>query len=355
MLLSHFKLNAQPFGVTPDPEFLFLSPSHREAMASLVHGIVSGRGFTALIAEPGMGKTTLLFNLLHLLRDSAKTAFLFQTLCGPKEFLRALLLDLGIDEDTNDLTRMHAMLNECVLRASQKGRQLVVVVDEAQNLSERTLEVVRMLSNFETPNKKLMQLVLAGQPQFAEKLASEGLRQLRQRISVVARLAAFDEEQTRAYIEHRLRVAGFASAEPLFTYQAHRMIAEHSLGIPRNINNLCFNAMSLGCAMQRLTIDEAMIREVVRDLELVELMGRTPTLERSHSRKGNRRPLTVVKRESYVSSSTERGRMDAAVLDSPESRTSTLDEEEVPSDWEGTHVNRRRTSSREPVGQKANS
>jgi type II secretory pathway predicted ATPase ExeA len=272
MLLEYYKFAVEPFGVTPDPAFLFLSPTHREALASMLHGIRSGRGFTALIAEPGMGKTTLLFDLLRMLKGTATTAFLFQTLCGPREFLRALLDDLGIEGDGADFTRMHAQLNEFLLRESLLGRQLVVIVDEAQNLDEQVLEVVRMLSNFETANRKLMHVVLAGQPGLAEKLASESLSQLQQRISIVARLAPLNSEETREYIEHRLRVAGFTSGKPLFTNQAYAMIADHSRGIPRNINNLCFNALSLCCGLKCRTVNASVVRETIDDLDLRTLV-----------------------------------------------------------------------------------
>ncbi|HEY2548616.1 MAG TPA: AAA family ATPase [Candidatus Acidoferrum sp.] len=268
MLREHYKLALQPFGVTPDSRFLYLSATHREAMASLLYGIQSGRGFTALIAAPGTGKTTLLFNLLKILKKEVKAAFLFQTLCGPAEFLNALLTDLGIEDDGKNITRMQAKLNEYLLRESHQGRQVVVIIDEAQNLDEQVLEVVRMLSNFETANKKLLHMVLAGQPHLAEKLSSGRLTQLRQRISIVARLAPFNPHETREYIEHRLKLAGLASGKPLFTNQAYAMIAEQSLGIPRNINNLCFNAMSLGCALKRSTVDGLMVQEIISDLDL---------------------------------------------------------------------------------------
>src|SRR5215470_16026441 len=196
MFLDHFKLSVQPFGVTPDGRFLYLSQTHREALASLLYGIQSGRGFTALVAAPGMGKTTLLFRILSLMARNTKTAFLFQTLCAPEEFLGSLLADLEIENDSADLARMHAKLNAYLLQESRNGRQVVVVIDEAQNLDERVLEMVRMLSNFETPAKKLMHIVLSGQPQLAEKLASERLTQLRQRISVIARLAPLNAKET---------------------------------------------------------------------------------------------------------------------------------------------------------------
>ena len=271
MLLEHFKLAVQPFGVTPDARFLYLSQTHREALASLFYGIQAGRGFTALIAAPGMGKTTLMFHLLGLLMENAKTAFLFQTLCGPEEFLRSLLADLGIDDEGGDAVRMHAKLNAYLLQESKKGRQVVVVIDEAQNLDERVLELVRMLSNFETPGKKLMHLVLSGQPQLAEKLSSEQLTQLRQRISIIARLAPFNAQETREYIEHRLRVAGLQKDALIFSKEACALIATQSGGIPRNINNLCFNAMSLACALNKTQVDASMVQETINDLDLTTI------------------------------------------------------------------------------------
>jgi general secretion pathway protein A len=271
MLLEHFKLGVQPFGVTPDARFLYLSQTHREALASLFYGIQAGRGFTALIAAPGMGKTTLIFHLLGLLAENAKTAFLFQTLCGPEEFLRSLLADLGIDGQGGDSVRMHASLNAYLLHESKKGRQVVVVIDEAQNLDVRVLELVRMLSNFETPGKKLMHLVLSGQPQLAERLSSEQLTQLRQRISIVARLAPFNANETREYIEHRLRVAAGPTHKAIFSNEAYAMIAQQSGGIPRNINNLCFNAMSLACALNKDQVEASMVWETINDLDLTTI------------------------------------------------------------------------------------
>jgi general secretion pathway protein A len=345
MLLKHFKLDTQPFGVTPDPRFLYFGPSHREAMASLIHGILSGRGFTALIAEPGMGKTTLLFNLLDMLKGSAKTAFLFQTLCGPREFLRALLADLGIEESSNVITRMHAKLNEYLLQESRQGSQLVLVIDEAQNLDERTLEVVRMLSNFETSDKKLMQVVLAGQPQLAQKLASDRLSQLRQRISIVARLTAFNPEDTCAYIEHRLRVAGFVSNEPLFTNRAYEMIAEYSCGIPRNINNLCFNAMSLGCATRQVPLDDSVIQEVVQDLELEKPVPRGYPSKKILSREANRQPLPFVECEFPLTypGGSRRNSLVAALMKSPAYRAIEFARTQM---WPGWKVETESTSVR---------
>lgn len=285
MVLNFYKLAEQPFGVTPDPCFMYMTATHREAMASVLYAVKAGRGFSALIAEPGMGKTTVLFNLLLQLGDTAKTAFLFQSHDNPRNFLRNLLLDLGIDDDGGDMVRMQAKLNECLVRETGLGKHFVVIIDEAQNLDEAVLEVVRMLSNFETPREKLMHIILAGQPQLATKLASPEMLQLRQRVSIIARLDPFNAEETRAYIEHRLRVAQYRGESPLFTDRAVDLIHQHSGGIPRNINNLCFNALSLGCATQHRSINAATVEEVLRDLDLAPLSAVLPDAAEPLARK----------------------------------------------------------------------
>src|SRR5258708_6445528 len=151
MFLKHYGLREQPFGVTPDPRFLYFSPSHREALASLQYGIDCGRGFLGLIAKPGMGKTTLLFRLLEKLRASARTVFLFQTQCDSRGLLTSILADLGVNAPGQDIVQMQGQLNEILIREARTGAPLVLVVDEAQNLDDQVLETIRMLSNFETP------------------------------------------------------------------------------------------------------------------------------------------------------------------------------------------------------------
>jgi len=267
MVLNYYNLRDQPFGVTPDPRYLYSSASHREALASLTYGIRSRRGFMSLIAKPGMGKTTILFQLLSQLEGSARTVFLFQTLCSPKELLRDLLRDLGIADAAGDTGHMQEQLNRVLTAEARQGRRVVVVIDEAQNLEDSALELLRMLSNFETTSYKLMQIILAGQPQLREKLISPGLLQLRQRMSIFARLHPFNVEDTRLYIQHRLRVAGYDFKTPLFTPQAAALIAKYSEGIPRNINNICFNALSLGCVLKQKSIREEVVRECLADME----------------------------------------------------------------------------------------
>jgi general secretion pathway protein A len=275
MFLEYFGLIEQPFGVTPDPRFLHLGPKHREALASLVYGTETNRGFLALIAQPGMGKTSLLFQFLEGMRHKARAAFLFQTDCDSREFMRHLLTDLGIDATGMDFPGMHAALNQVLTEEMHAGRRFILVIDEAQNLEERVLESLRLLSNFETPWVKLMQIVIAGQPQLAKRLARPSMAQLRQRISSVIRLDPFTPEETNAYVDHRLWVAGY-SGPPLFTVGARLQIAEQSRGIPRNINNLCFNAMSLAYAMDVKQIDSKIVAEVIADLEIDSLLRDAP-------------------------------------------------------------------------------
>jgi general secretion pathway protein A len=270
MFLEYYNLVEQPFGVTPDSRFLYLGPKHREALASLVYGTESNRGFLALIAKPGMGKTSLLYHYLSYLREKARTAFIFRTDCDAREFIRHLLIDLGIDVAGMDLPAMHDSLNRLLTEEMRAGRRFVLVIDESQNLDEKVLESVRLLSNFETPWVKLMQIVLAGQPQLADRLASPSMAQLRQRVSMVIRIDPFTNQEVNAYIDHRLWVAG-CDKPALFTVGARKLIAEHSEGIPRNINNLCFNAMSLACALKRKAIDRDIVLDVIADLDLEPL------------------------------------------------------------------------------------
>ena len=279
MFLEHYGLMEEPFGVTPDPRFLYLGPKHREALASLLYGTEANRGFLALIAKPGMGKTSLLFQYLEHLRNE-RTAFIFQTDCNSREFVRHILTDLGLDATGKDLASMHQMLNQFLMEEMRAGRRFVLVIDEAQNLTEKVLESVRLLSNFETPWMKLMQIVIAGQPQLAQRLAKPSLAQLRQRISLVIRIEPFKTEEINAYINHRLKVAGYQGPS-LFTAGARLLIAKRSEGIPRNINNICFNAMSLACALKRKTIDRDIIREVLADLDLGSLNEETAVVRKS--------------------------------------------------------------------------
>jgi general secretion pathway protein A len=265
VLSGYYGFQEEPFGASRDARCLFPSSTHREALASLKYGFSCNRGFTALIAKPGMGKTTLLFRFLEDIRESARTVFLFNIdpQCEAREIISYILRDLGIVPG-KDSAEMHEQLNNVVLAEARAGRRFVVVIDEAQNLSEASLEMVRMLTNFETSRSKLMQVVLAGQPELFDKLVKPSMAQLRQRISTFCRIEALSPEQTRAYIEYHLKFAGYRGA-PLFTAGALNRVVDAGQGIPRIINNLCFNTLSLCCALKKRQVDEAVVAEVIAD------------------------------------------------------------------------------------------
>jgi type II secretory pathway predicted ATPase ExeA len=271
MLLDFYGLREQPFGMTPDPTYLYASATHRDALAALKFGIAENRGFFALIAQPGMGKTTLLYRVLEELHDSARTVLVSQTQCNSREFLEYILQELNIDTGGMGLVSMHGKLNEMLFAELLAGRRFVLVVDEAQNLDDTVLETVRMLSNFETHNTKLVQIILAGQPRLATKLAQPRLIQLRQRISVVSHLEPFTAPETAKYIAHRLMIAGH-SGEPVFDAAALREIAVQSDGIPRNINNICFNSLLLSFQRGQRTVTADVVRGVMKSLDLEALI-----------------------------------------------------------------------------------
>ena len=269
MLLQYFGLKEEPFGVSPDPRRLFLSQTHREALEGLQSGFSSNRGFTAMIAPPGMGKTTLLFRFLEQIRETARVVFLFDmdSTCEPREFVAYILRDLGI-VPAQGSAEMHDQLSEVLVQENQAGRRFVIVIDEAQNLSDAVLERVRLLTNFESSKGKLIQVVLSGQPQLSDKLLQGSLLQLRQRISTVCHIKSLSIEETIGYINYRVKMAGYLG-QPLFTEGAMRLIAQASQGTPRTINNLCFNALTLCCKLKSKEVDIAMVAKVISALQLI--------------------------------------------------------------------------------------
>lgn len=267
MFQTYYQFREQPFGVNPDPRFLYLSRTHREAFSSLLYRVQSDSGFLAMIAQPGMGKTTLLFHLLQKLQGTAKTAFIFQTQCTSHELLRHVLSEFECDTSITDTVRMSQELKLFLLAEANAGRRCVLVIDEAQNLGPEVLETIRLLSNFETPRRKLLNIILSGQLELGELLDRTGMNQLRQRLSCMIHLQRFTSGEAALYIAHRLTTAGYpGKAHDLFSLEALAAIAQLSDGIPRVINNLCFNALSLGYALEASQIDLAIVEEAADDL-----------------------------------------------------------------------------------------
>lgn len=267
LFYERYGIPENPFGMTPNSRYLYQSRTHSEARATLIVGIECGVGFQALVAPPGMGKTTILFSLLEQFNSVARTAFLFQIQGDSRDFLRCLISELGGEAPDSDLVHMQDAINRMLINEHRAGRQTIVIIDEAQGLDASVLETLRLLSNFETPTEKMLQIVLAGQPQLAQRLATPQQAQLYQRISIRTTLIPFDLEDTRNYIEHRLKIAGY-QGPPLFTAAAVRSILERSGGVPREINTLCFNALLLATAVKQKQVDSEILHEVVADLDL---------------------------------------------------------------------------------------
>jgi N-acetylmuramoyl-L-alanine amidase len=275
MFLEYFRLRAQPFSVTPDPAFLYPSQTHCQALDSLTEGILDDRGFLALIAEPGMGKTTLLHQVLDRLQDKARVAFVFQTQCNSHEFFQYVLSDLGVNTTGMGLVAMHNTLNDILFTEMLGGKRFLLIVDEAQNLDDKLLETVRLLSNFETSHNKLLQIVLAGQPQLEQKLRQPHLAQLLQRITVLEHLQALTPQETVGYINHRLKVAGHCGPA-LLEPEALALIAVLSHGVPRNINKLCYRALLEAYAQKRHTVTPEIVEKADLRWSVVSPAHRDP-------------------------------------------------------------------------------
>jgi general secretion pathway protein A len=243
MYQSFYGFREKPFNITPDPRFLYLSPTHQEALQHLKYGVQERKGFIVLVGEVGCGKTTLCRRFLNEL-DPARfdTALILNPRITETQMLKAILTELGetkLGRSQNDLV---AQINRVLLERIEKGRDIVLIIDEAQNLSFEVLEQIRLLSNLETDKQKLLQIVLMGQPEFKQVLAREELRQLRQRILVHYELRPLTRDDLAHYIQHRLALAG-ANGRPTFTKWALGSIHRNSGGIPRIVNNLCDKAL----------------------------------------------------------------------------------------------------------------
>ena len=265
MYKQFFGLQANPFNVSPDPRYLLLTPPAEEALACLTYGIQTRRGFILLTGEVGTGKTTLIHKLLEWLKTrEVPTAYSFNSLPGSSQLVRFILADLGVATTNTDSTPPLLDLYNFLLERFQAGSTTVLIIDEAQCLSQELLEEIRLLTNFETATEKLLQVVLVGQPELEAKIKQPELRALRQRIALRAKLYPFTLEETGQYIARRLQVAG-ASGNTIFDRKAVEAIYRYSEGIPRVINVLCELALVSAFADQRQTISTDIIESVATD------------------------------------------------------------------------------------------
>ncbi len=267
MYSEFYGFSAQPFNVTPDPEFLFFTESHREALTAMKYGVVERKGFILVSGEVGTGKTTLIHQLLQDLGKGVKVVFISQTKSITfEQLLREILLQLGLPAGYQDKTFLVHQLNLYLMEKLSREENLAIIIDEAQHLDFNTLEELRLLSNLETASSKLLQIVLVGQPELEEKLNSWDVRQLKQRIVIQRRILPLRDEDSRRYIEHRLKMVG-SSTSQVFTPDALSMICSYGKGIPRVINVLCDNAFLIGCARAKKKIDSLIVQEVVANRE----------------------------------------------------------------------------------------
>ncbi len=274
MYKSYFQLTRNPFDLTPDPTCFVPTERHNETLASLYYGVRRHKGFVVVTGEVGTGKTLLLRCLLRLLEESRDItyAYIFNNRLNSTEFLQYMLLDFGLPASGKNKCEMLFDLSQFLVSRSSRQMTTVLIVDEAHLLSDELLEEVRLLSNLETYDDKLLQIVLVGQPELDEKLDSKGLRQLKQRIALRTHLAPLSPEETQRYIEHRLQIAGAdSSASSLFSPKATAMVFRFSRGFPRLINTICENSLLTAYARQVPVITPDIVKQVAREFRLDRL------------------------------------------------------------------------------------
>ena len=267
MYNSYFGFSVSPFSVTPDPNFFYTNPVYQEAYANLRYGIESKKGFIVITGEVGTGKTTLLRKLMHNLEGTIHTVFVFNTYLDFTELLRVILYDLGLAPEEPNKVTMLQELNDYLIAQLKQVHIVSVLVDEAQNLNDEALEGLRLLSNLETDQEKLVQTVLMGQPELQARLDRPSLRQLKQRVALQCRLVPLKDNEVSSYVDFRLRAAGYKGKD-LFHPDAFQQIAFYSNGIPRLVNIICDNALLCAYAQYRKIVSPDMIKEVARDLRL---------------------------------------------------------------------------------------
>jgi general secretion pathway protein A len=266
--LDYYRLKEPPFDITPNPKFLFYSAKHREAFNHLLYGIRERKGFVQLTGEVGAGKTTLCRAMLQRLDGQFATALILNPVLDSDGLMKIIAMEFGLPVNSLKLDRLEtlAMLNEFLLKLVEQGKDAVLIIDEAQDLSDELLEQVRLLSNLETDDRKLLQIVLMGQPELRDRLNNPRLRQLRQRITVRYHLRPLNRAELKHYVQHRLHVSG-ANGVPYFTGPALWRIYNYSQGIPRLVNAACDKALLAAFVHQSDRINYRIAGVALRELE----------------------------------------------------------------------------------------
>ena len=270
MYKEFFGLRANPFNVNPDPRYLFLTRHTEEALACLTYGIQSRKGFVLLTGEVGTGKTTLINKLLEWLRvQQVPTAFVFNSRLNVPQFLDYMMADFGIPSDSRSKSQILLRLYNWLLDRYRAGETAVLIVDEAQGLSDELLEEIRMMTNLETFTEKLLQIVLVGQPELEQKLKQPNLRQLRQRLTLRAKTYPLTPEETKSYVAQRLRIAGW-NGQAIFVPESLLAIHRYSCGIPRVVNLICEHCLVSAFVDQQRIVTASVVEVVARDFDLID-------------------------------------------------------------------------------------
>jgi general secretion pathway protein A len=268
MYLSFYNLKKEPFHITPDPEFLFLCESNRQAIGAIIWGVAQKKGFISITGDVGVGKTTILRSYLETVdRQWLKVIYLFNANISFPGLLKTIYKELGVDSKTDDVVEMVNQLHEILIEEYKQARNVLLIIDEAQNMPIETLENLRMLSNLETSTDKLIQIVLVGQSEFEERLQRHELRQLNQRIAIRSKIQPFTQEESIAYIKHRLAKAGLNEKDTVFTKGAVKEIVKQAKGVPRILNILCDNTLITGFGYQKKQVNTKIVKEVIADFE----------------------------------------------------------------------------------------
>ena len=266
MYTRFYGLREKPFEITPDPKFLFLSESHKEALAHLTYAVRERKGFTVVTGEVGTGKTTLVQTLLSRLDGNAKTAYIFNPKLSSTDLLHSICEDFGMKSQKRSKGQYISQLHKFLLDCYARNENVVLIIDEAHTLDPMLLEEVRLLTNLETPKSKLLQVILIGQPELNDILKDPQFRQLKQRVSLRYHVQPLSKEDTQKYIKRRLRIAGAFDLN-VFTLKAFNKIYSYTKGLPRLINIVCDNALLTGYATEQKVIGYKVIRDVINNLE----------------------------------------------------------------------------------------